>query len=98
MAPKRTTSSGQPLKNNVPLRIVGKVNVPLRKIEEEPVPPSMVEGMTQVTGNWERLIEHQITLQKFKLKLLRFKPKLPRSSHNVNHLFLVGTLSSNLRS
>lgn len=95
MAPKCTTSSGQPLKDNAPLRIVGNVNVPPRKTEEEPVPLPMAEGMTQVMGNWERLIEHQIMLQKFKLRLLRFKPELLGSNHNVNHLFLVGTLSSN---
>ncbi|RVW81762.1 Retrovirus-related Pol polyprotein from transposon TNT 1-94 [Vitis vinifera] len=48
--PKCTTSSGQPLKDNAPLRIVGNVNVPPRKTEEELVPPPMVEGMTQVMG------------------------------------------------
>ena len=59
-SPKCTTSSGQPLKDNAPLRIVGNVNVPPRKTEEELVPPPMVEGMTQVMGNWERLIEHHV--------------------------------------
>ena len=62
--PKCTTSSGQPLKDNAPLRIVGNVNVPPRKTEEELVPPPMVEGMTQVMGNWERLIEHHVETAK----------------------------------
>ena len=42
-----------------PSRTIGNVNSPPRNIEEVLVSSPIIERMTQVMGNWERLIEHQ---------------------------------------
>ena len=61
MAPRCTTLScdSQTLKDDAASKTIGNVNVPPRNTKEVLVPSPKVERMTQVMGNWERMIERQ---------------------------------------